>query len=57
MPEHCDNCGTELDPSQVRHQQYRVEHADDDVAALEGALCSDCFYEFEQWLDAEKTTV
>ncbi|GGN92995.1 MULTISPECIES: hypothetical protein [Haloarcula] len=52
MPEYCDNCGTELDPSQARHQRYMVEHVSEDVATLEGAFCSDCFYEFEAWLDA-----
>ncbi|WP_167768479.1 hypothetical protein [Haloarcula amylovorans] len=53
MTEHCDKCGTELDPEQARHQRYMVEHDDEDVATLEGALCSVCFYEFEDWLDAE----
>lgn len=52
MVEHCDNCGTELDPAQVRHQRYRMEHASDAVDTLEGRLCSDCFWAFEEWLDA-----
>lgn len=52
MAAHCDKCGTELDPSQARHQGFCVEHVADDVEALEGELCSDCFVDFEAWLDA-----
>ena len=52
MVEHCANCGTELEPSQARHQRFRVEHVSDDVEALEGCLCADCFVELEGWLTA-----
>lgn len=56
MADHCDRCGTELDPSQARHQQYRIEHASDSVETLEGCLCSDCFWEFETWLETADAT-
>lgn len=52
MTEHCDKCGTALEPSQARHQRYRVEHVSEDVDTLEGRLCSDCFVDFEAWLEA-----
>lgn len=51
MTEHCDKCGTGLETEQDRHQRYRVEHASDSVSTLEGRLCSDCFWEFEEWLE------
>lgn len=51
--EHCDKCGTELEPDQARHQRYRVEHVADDVDTLEGQLCADCVVAFAEWLDAE----
>jgi uncharacterized protein with PIN domain len=56
MADHCDKCGTELDPSQARHQQYQIEHASDSVDTLEGRLCSDCFWEFKEWLETEEVT-
>jgi hypothetical protein len=56
MAEHCDKCGTELDPSQARHQLYQIEHASDSVDTLEGRLCSDCFWEFKEWLQTEEVT-
>jgi ribosomal protein L32 len=52
MVEHCDRCGTELDPDQRRHQRFLIEDAADGESALEGRLCSDCFFEFEEWLEA-----
>ena len=52
MTEHCGKCGTALDPDQWRHQRFRVDHVSEDVAALEGALCSDCFVAFAEWLEA-----
>lgn len=54
MAKLCDKCGTELDPSQARHQQYQIEHASDSVETLEGRLCSDCFWEFKEWLETEQ---
>lgn len=51
MVEYCDNCGTELDPEQPRHQRYVFEAAVDDSETLRGRLCSDCFFEFKEWLD------
>jgi hypothetical protein len=56
MAKLCDKCGTELDPSQARHQQYHIEHASDSVETLEGRLCSDCFWEFKEWLETEQVT-
>lgn len=53
MVDHCDNCGTELDPEQPRHQRFLFEAASDDTETMRGALCSDCFFEFEQWLDTK----
>ncbi|MFC6989384.1 hypothetical protein ACFQJD_12955 [Haloplanus sp. GCM10025708] len=53
MVEHCDKCGTELGESQARHQRYRMESAADPSDVTEGCLCSDCFWEFEEWLEAE----
>ncbi|MFB6303005.1 MAG: hypothetical protein ABEH78_09120 [Haloferacaceae archaeon] len=53
MVEHCDKCGTELDPSQARHQRYRMEHASSSVEPVEGRLCSDCFWAFQDWLEAQ----
>jgi hypothetical protein len=49
--EHCDRCGTELDPDQARHQRYRMEQATDSDDTLEGRLCSDCFWESKTWLE------
>ncbi len=54
--ENCDKCGTELDPSQDRHQQYQIEHASDSTDSLEGRLCSDCFWKFKEWLETEEVT-
>ena len=51
MVEHCDKCGTELDPEQARHQHYRMEHASDSESTLTGRLCSDCFWSFTEWLE------
>jgi uncharacterized protein with PIN domain len=56
MAERCDKCGTELDPAQARHQQYQIEHASNSVDTLEGRLCSDCFWEFKEWLQTEEVT-
>jgi hypothetical protein len=52
MVEHCDKCGTELDPDQPRHQRFLIESAADGTETVSGRLCSDCFFEFEEWLDA-----
>jgi hypothetical protein len=52
MVEHCNNCGTGLDPDQPRHQRYVFEAASDDSETLRGQLCSDCFFEFREWLEA-----
>lgn len=51
MVEHCDRCGTELDPDQPRHQRFLMEAAGGEQT-MEGRLCSDCFFEFEEWLEA-----
>jgi len=51
MVEHCDKCGTELAETQARHQRYRIEDASDSSTTLEGRLCSDCFWAFEEWLE------
>lgn len=56
MPEHCDKCGTDLDPDQARHQRYVFESAVDDSETMRGRLCSDCFFEFEQWLETKSVT-
>ncbi|AEN05110.1 hypothetical protein Halar_1365 [halophilic archaeon DL31] len=56
MVEHCDKCGTELDPSQTRHQQYQIEHPSNSADTLEGRLCSDCFWKFEEWLETKEAT-
>jgi hypothetical protein len=56
MAEHCDKCGTELDQSQARYQQYQIKHASESVETLEGRLCSDCFWEFKEWLETEQVT-
>lgn len=53
VAEHCDRCGTELDPEQRRHQQYRVDHPANPEDTLEGCLCSDCFWGFKEWLETE----
>ncbi|MFB6071959.1 MAG: hypothetical protein ABEJ88_03230 [Halobacterium sp.] len=53
MAEYCDNCGTKLDPEQPRHQRYVFEDARDDSETTRGRLCSDCFFEFEQWLETK----
>jgi hypothetical protein len=53
MAEHCDKCGTELEPSQARHQGYRVEHPSESQETLTGRLCSDCFFDFKEWLGSE----
>lgn len=52
MVEHCDKCGTELEPSQARHQRYHIEHQSETVDARRGCLCSDCFWGFTEWLEA-----
>jgi methionyl-tRNA synthetase len=53
MAEHCDKCGTELEPTQARHQRFLCEHAADSVDTMEGQLCSDCFWKFKSWLETE----
>lgn len=53
MVNHCDRCGTELEPSQARHQRYRMEHASNSLDTIEGRLCSDCFWEFAEWLETK----
>jgi methionyl-tRNA synthetase len=50
MTDHCDKCGTTLDPEEPRHQRFVFEAAEDDTETLVGAMCSDCFFEFEEWL-------
>ena len=50
MAEHCDKCGTALDPEEPRHQRFVFEAAEDDTETLVGALCADCFFAFEEWL-------
>ncbi|MFB6271203.1 MAG: hypothetical protein ABEH83_14760 [Halobacterium sp.] len=56
MPEHCDKCGTELDPEQSRHQRYVFESAADGTETTVGRLCADCFFEFEEWLETKSVT-
>jgi uncharacterized protein with PIN domain len=56
MVDNCDKCGTELDSSQARHQQYQIEHPSDSDDTLEGSLCSDCFWDFKEWLKTEEVT-
>jgi len=51
MAEYCAKCGTTLDPDQPRHQRFAFEAAEDDTETLVGALCSDCFFSFEEWLE------
>lgn len=51
MTEHCDKCGTELSESQARHQRYWMENADESEEFLKGRLCSDCFWDFGEWLN------
>ncbi|MCG1004494.1 MULTISPECIES: hypothetical protein [Halobacterium] len=53
MVEYCDRCGTALDPEQPRHQRYVFEAASDDTETVTGRLCSDCFFEFEEWLETK----
>jgi methionyl-tRNA synthetase len=53
MADHCDNCGTELDPDNPRHQRFLFEAAEDDTETMTGALCSDCFFEFQSWLETK----
>lgn len=53
MVEHCDKCGTELDPEQYHHQQYRIDHPGESEKVLEGGLCSDCFWDLKAWLNTE----
>jgi hypothetical protein len=50
MVEHCDRCGTALPEEDPRHQRFVMEDAADSAETMEGRLCSDCFWEFEQWL-------
>ncbi|MFB6087677.1 MAG: hypothetical protein ABEJ85_04075 [Haloarculaceae archaeon] len=54
MVEHCDRCGTKLHEDEHRHQRYRVENAVDSEETLTGRLCSDCFWEFEEWLETKE---
>ncbi|WP_336035512.1 hypothetical protein [Halobacterium yunchengense] len=56
MVEHCDRCGTTLDPEQPRHQRYCFEAAVDDTETVTGRLCADCFFEFEEWLETKSVT-
>ena len=56
MVEHCDKCGTELDPDQPRHQRYTFEYTGDGGGITTGRLCSDCFFEFEDWLETKSIT-
>lgn len=53
MVDHCDKCGTELDPDQHRHQRYRVDDPSNPEDTLEGRLCPDCVWEFKEWLETE----
>jgi hypothetical protein len=53
MVEHCDKCGTELRASAPRHQRFLMEDAADESATMEGRLCSDCFWDFKEWLDTK----
>jgi hypothetical protein len=51
MVENCDKCGTELESEQYRHQQFRIEYPGDSEERIEGALCSDCFWDLKEWLN------